>query len=864
MFRLPFVNRRIVVLGICMILAPTIWAQDSDGDGLADLVDLDDDNDGIPDSVEFPCTRFDYNLVFPIEPADGRTLTTSRGIEASLDFQELGSPGTITRQAVLPGNEIFFENDFTDINETNRLEISFAPLLSNAYLQFTDFDQSVGGGYGETWTIQMFNGAVEVPFIILNMGANLNQNGNTFSAFQGGNTLNDPDNTLLVVLTEDITHMVITGGGVSLGGGTDPPLFGTNIFLGSCGRDSDGDGILDHLDLDSDNDGIYDAVESGHCQLHQEGRLIGGVDAWGIPFPVSDGAGYINYAVSDRDGDQLIDAIDRDFDGDGCWDTHEASVVDEDGDGIAGSGAAAVSFQGLVSTISYAAPQSPLDLQLDTLECMPILLSPRAYLEYPCQNSNLRWEINGNGIGLEDPGSIPFDGINSLYVYADSYCETFVDSGQVAIYSADAGNINARDPGFGEDTLHLCETTEAVELFASVPDGEWSVNGISTGNGPIDSIFSFAAEAYEPGLFTLTYTLVTPQGCVDSTFLPVRVFQNPEAFFLPQEFFSCAPVQNLGFTNLSQGSTLTNFSWTYNGQSSNEENLVASFNQPGEYTISLEVETDANCTDSHSETLTVYPQPEAAMLFPDVPRCSPMRVPFEFSPTEYTDVNWSVNGAIESLESSFTHPFVDTIPTHEVVLELSYEGTCIDRDTAYFYPLPEIVSDFELENYMLGDDSVFFQNTSQNASLFRWDFGGDTWTGPTSEEESPFVNYTQSGSYEVQLVAENEGACLDTSYLTVDFFPIGQLFIPNAFSPNADGVNDEIQIVSTYPPKSFTWEIFDRWGKPISRIEDIQQAWDGKLANGMQAPEGVYSFYCRFLTEGDRIVEEKGTITLIR
>ena len=66
------------------------------------------------------------------------------------------------------------------------------------------------------------------------------------------------------------------------------------------------------------------------------------------------------------------------------------------------------------------------------------------------------------------------------------------------------------------------------------------------------------------------------------------------------------------------------------------------------------------------------------------------------------------------------------------------------------------------------------------------------------------------------------------------------------FSPNADGVNDEIQIVSTYPPKSFTWEIFDRWGKPISRIEDIQQAWDGKLANGMQAPEGVYSFLLPF------------------
>ena len=57
-----------------------------------------------------------------------------------------------------------------------------------------------------------------------------------------------------------------------------------------------------------------------------------------------------------------------------------------------------------------------------------------------------------------------------------------------------------------------------------------------------------------------------------------------------------------------------------------------------------------------AKPFTVYPQPDAAMIFPDVPRCSPMRVPFELSPTEYTDISWTVNGTIESLESSFHSP----------------------------------------------------------------------------------------------------------------------------------------------------------------------------------------------------------------
>ena len=292
----------------------------------------------------------------------------------------------------------------------------------------------------------MYNGTLPVPFIVLTMGANLQQNGNTFAAFQGGNTLNDPDNTLL-----SRTHARYYPDGHYRWRYFPYRRYRSSFiwyqyFLGSCGRDSDGDGVLDHLDLDSDNDGIYDAVESGHCLPHNGGRLVGGIDAQGIPMAVSDGAGYINYAIADRDGDQLIDAVDSDFDGDGCWDTHEASVLDEDNDGIAGTGPATVSLDGLVSTLTYTDPTSPLSFDLDTLACTPILLSPRNFLTYPCLNSNLTWEIGGNAIPLADPGSIPFDGINDIYVFSDSYCETFIDSGRVSIFGADAGSISVRGP----------------------------------------------------------------------------------------------------------------------------------------------------------------------------------------------------------------------------------------------------------------------------------------------------------------------------------------------------------------------------------------------------------------------------------
>ncbi|MEM6633593.1 MAG: PKD domain-containing protein, partial [Bacteroidota bacterium] len=816
-----------------------VQGQDTDLDGIIDLVDLDDDNDGIPDSTEFPCTRFDYTFNGLLDPADGQTLTTETGIQVQLDFQELGPPGTIVRQAVLPGDEIFFENDFTDVSETNQLEITFAPVLTNAYLQFTDFDQSFGGAYGETWTLQMFNGAVEVPFIILNMGANLQQNGNTFAAFQGGNTFNDPENTLLIVLTENITRMVITGGAVSLNGGTDPPLFGTNIYLGSCGRDSDGDGVLDHIDLDSDNDGVYDVIEAGHCLPHANGVLTGGVDAFGIPNPVSNGLGGVNYAIANRDIDGFIDAIDSDSDGDLCVDSQEAGVSDEDGDGIAGLGLPSINALGMVEGIVYGEPTNPFDFQLDTLVCEPISLTPLDFLMYPCLNSNITWEIGGNVVAQSDPGNLPFDAITPIYVYSESYCETFVDSGIVAVYGAEAGNVSVRDPSFGEDTLRVCETTEPVEVFSTVPGGEWSINGVSTGNGTIDSLFLFDSESYEPGVYGLKYTVVTPQGCVDSATLAAKISPNPEAFFVPELFESCAPTPNILFTNLSEGNSPLASNWTFQGQTTTTNDLNTGFDQPGSYVVALVVETEDNCVDSHEETLTVYPQPNAEMLFPDVPRCSPMFVPFDLVPSTYTDILWYVNGEVEERDESFGHAFIDTIPEHEVILELSYENVCFDRDTAFFYPLPEIISDFQLDDYQLGADTVKFENLSLNADEFQWNFGGATWSGNSSTEIDPAISYLTPGNYQVTLVAENAGNCLDTSFLEVAFFPIGKLFIPNAFSPNADGVNDVIHIIATYPPKLFEWHIYDRWGRSIATMEDIGQSWDGTLPNGTQAPEGV-------------------------
>lgn len=122
-------------------------------------------------------------------------------------------------------------------------------------------------------------------------------------------------------------------------------------------QDTDGDGVPDHLDLDSDNDGIYDLVEAGHGMADVD--LNGVID--GVPadqganglfdaletFPDS---GILNYVVSDSDADGHIDSTELDADNDGCFDVIEAGFIDHNGDGELGNVPLTVDASGVVTS----------------------------------------------------------------------------------------------------------------------------------------------------------------------------------------------------------------------------------------------------------------------------------------------------------------------------------------------------------------------------------------------------------------------------------------------------------------------------------------------------------------------------------
>ncbi|MEQ9425640.1 MAG: gliding motility-associated C-terminal domain-containing protein [Cyclobacteriaceae bacterium] len=99
-----------------------------------------------------------------------------------------------------------------------------------------------------------------------------------------------------------------------------------------------------------------------------------------------------------------------------------------------------------------------------------------------------------------------------------------------------------------------------------------------------------------------------------------------------------------------------------------------------------------------------------------------------------------------------------------------------------------------------------------------------------------------------------------SNVLTFQFTP--ELFLPLAFSPNGDGLNDILEIKGTFVA-SFDFKIFNRWGEIIFFSDDRNKGWDGFL-DQRKAPSGTYIYKLNYVDEQGRRFEKEGTVILVR
>lgn len=180
--------------------------------------------------------------------------------------------------------------------------------------------------------------------------------------------------------------------------------------------------------------------------------------------------------------------------------------------------------------------------------------------------------------------------------------------------------------------------------------------------------------------------------------------------------------------------------------------------------------------------------------------------------------------------------------------------------------LSKPVADFTPSDTILNlpaENVVIFINNSTGAVSYAWDFGN----GQTSTQATPDpVFYTTPGTYRVMLIATSAGGCRDTAMAVITARAAEELTIPNAFTPNGDGVNDRF-VIRYSGAERIEVSLYDRWGNPVwsqaqTALSGIIE-WDGTI-KGSPAPESVYTGAVRLKTITGKEVVKGFTVTLLR
>jgi gliding motility-associated-like protein len=214
------------------------------------------------------------------------------------------------------------------------------------------------------------------------------------------------------------------------------------------------------------------------------------------------------------------------------------------------------------------------------------------------------------------------------------------------------------------------------------------------------------------------------------------------------------------------------------------------------------------------------------------------------------NVLWNFGDGSTSALTDPVHQYAQP-GTYNVKLTETFNGeNFTDSVPLTIYPLPAIG---------LGDTILLYSGSTINLHAGG---GNMEYTWSTGSADS-IISVSKQGDYWVKVLDHH--CCRNTDSVYVKVF---QYFIPNAFSPNGDGINDVFRMIGLYKNIKFSMMVYDRWGTLVFRSENMADAWDGTYKNS-PCPAASYMWLINIDFLGQDIVTQgsvqlKGSVVIVR
>ncbi|MCX7728697.1 MAG: PKD domain-containing protein [Bacteroidia bacterium] len=384
-----------------------------------------------------------------------------------------------------------------------------------------------------------------------------------------------------------------------------------------------------------------------------------------------------------------------------------------------------------------------------------------------------------------------------------------------------------------------------------------------------------------PDTGTYQVTLIANPGkpCSDTSIKTFYVYPKFAPQFTPPSG-QCVINNSFSFQITGSYANYSQFSWNFGPNAtpslSNLSNPTGvHFNSSGIFPVTVTV-TQQPCKAELTGTIEVYPYPSINPVANNYTICqgTPLQLNIEANNLNNPLYQWFVSNGFSSNHSNPSLTFnqsgiygysVNIINTSQCTV--TFNITAPNAITVYPTPFadfiftPTLTTVFDPE-ITFTDMSYAgnFENNSGSLTQWHWELGD----GNTISNALQFIHsYGNYGNYPVQLIITNNFGCKDTVTKIITILPEFRFWVPNAFTPNNDGLNDEFLPI-VIGIENYTLEIFDRWGEKIFSTNQYKQGWNGYY-KGSACKEDVYVWKIGFKNLITKKYEEHvGHVTLLR
>ncbi|MCE9540059.1 MAG: PKD domain-containing protein, partial [Bacteroidetes bacterium] len=376
------------------------------------------------------------------------------------------------------------------------------------------------------------------------------------------------------------------------------------------------------------------------------------------------------------------------------------------------------------------------------------------------------------------------------------------------------------------NTTPVCKNQAMVFTDSStgtISTWKWDFGDNSAINTSSNPSYTYA----NSGIYNVSLTVTTSDGCSDSITKPVQIYYNPVAGFSHTDVCLGDTMYFNNTSTVDNSSSIASYLWVFgdNSATGSLQNPNHYYSAQGTYSVTLVSTTIDGCSNASNIQVNAFDAPGSAFSFSNT--ClldSALFTNTTSSPTIGNTANWSWDFGDGSImnTSAWNLNHLYSAPGNYQVTLITYSSNlaCSDtlQDSITVFPMP--VANFVFNNICLNQVMNFNDSSSilsGNIASWLWDFGDASALVIT---QNPGHTYTNPGTYIVTLIATSNNNCKDTITKSVVVHPLpdAEFSALNVCDGSSALFNDLSTILATDTLQSWFWDFGD--GSAISNNQN--------------------------------------------